>query len=123
MRKISLLWYGILIGAYSLQAKDNQENFEKQEKLKTIFSWTADFSNVTKDTRKDDGKTDDDLCDTNELILPENAISWVCTEKKTIKNKVYRGGRCELQCKEYFKRVVGQSINFKVKVSSNKLSQ
>ena len=79
MRLIGLLWYGIFIGAWSLQAKS-------------------------------DGKTDDDLCDTNELTLPDNAISWDCTDSKTIKNKVYRGGRCELQCKEFYKRVVGKSF-------------
>ena len=68
----------------------------------------GNFLSIIKIKRKSDGKTDEDLCDTNELILPENAISWECTDSKTIKNKVYRGGKCELQCKEFYKRVVGK---------------
>ena len=82
-----------------------------------MLSWTKYFPSIKKNKRKSDGKTDDDLCDTNELILPENAISWECTESKTIKNKVYRGGKCELQCKEFYKRVVGKSFIFKVRIS------
>ena len=72
-----------------------------------MFSWTEYFSSIVKDIKRSDGKTDADLCDTNELTLPENAISWDCTDSKTIKNKVYRGGKCELQCKEFYKRVIG----------------
>ena len=80
----------------------------------------VNFSSIIKDKRKSDGKTDEDLCDTDELILPENAILWKCTDSKTIKNKVYRGGRCELQCKEFYKPVVGKSCIFKVKLSLGK---
>ena len=76
--------------------------------MATMASSMENFLSIIKDKRKSDGKTDDDLCDTNDLILPENALSWECTESKTIKNKVYRGGKCELQCKEFYKRVVGE---------------
>ena len=72
-----------------------------------MFSWTEYFSSIVKDIKRSDGKTDADLCDTNELTLPENSISWDCTDSKTIKNKVYGGGKCELQCKEFYKRVIG----------------
>ena len=112
MRKIRLFWYGIFIGTYSLQAKGNQENVEKIGNVYDDVFIHGKFLSIIKDERKSDGKTDEDLCDTNELILPENAISWECTDSKTIKNKVYRGGKCELQCKEFYKRVVGKSFNF-----------
>ena len=50
MRKISLLWYGILIGAYSLQAKDNDHLWSPKARKKLLVAILEEW--VNKNSKK-----------------------------------------------------------------------
>ena len=60
------------------------------------------------------GQTSEKFCNKTELTLPENAKWWICG--KSIDNKVLKGGRCHLECAQFFKALYGK---FSLNLSEN----
>ena len=40
-------------------------------------------------------------CDLNELILPENALGWICSENSFYSNDlILKSGKCSIDCQD-----------------------
>ena len=54
------------------------------------------------------GQTSEIFCNKTELVLPENAKWWTCDS--SFEDKVARGGRCYLECAQFFKAVYSKCL-------------
>ena len=64
----------------------------------------------------------------NELILPENALGWICSENSFYSNDlILKSGKCSIDCQDgyiatsgkIFSQLKVQFINFKIREELN----
>merc|ERR1712131_314515 len=89
---------------------------ENQLRMK-LYSWGIIVS-VSGQEEPKEPKT----CDLNALILPENALGWICSENSFYSNDlILKSGKCSIDCQDGYIATSELDINAERTVGSIKI--